>query len=743
MSFGSLVVSFEFEQAACAADAPDLEVQRQTWQGRQYWLVKDPLALKYFRFESEEFAILQMLDGQASSEQIRERFEQQFAPQKISAAELQSLLANLHRSSLVVADAPGQGEQLLTRQRDKRRKAVLGTLANLLSLRFRGFDPDRLLGWLNRWCGWLFSLPAAACSVVLILTALALLAAEFEVFRSRLPDFQAFFAVQNWFLLAVTLAATKVLHEFGHGLACKRFGGQCHEMGVMLLVGTPCLYCNVTDAWMIPSKWRRAAIGAAGMYVELILAAAATLLWWFSQPGLVNHLCLNVMFVSSVSTLVFNANPLLRFDGYYILADLLEIPNLRQKASAALQRKLGVWLLGLRERSDPFLPTRGRWAFALYAVASAVYGWIVSLSIFWFIYGVLEPYGLKIVGQLLALSMIAGLVVAPVVRFTNFLFRPARAQPMKAWRAAVGLGVLAGAAFGVLAVPLPYYVPCVLELQPRGATSIYIDVPGEIRAIHVQSGLVAAGQPIVQLDDLDARLVEQRLAAQRDDLAARIEGIRQRAHTEDAALLELAQTEEALHALDVQLARRRDDLKRLTVVAPAGGLLVPPPSRPADAADRTRLANWSGRPLEWRNVGAYLEASTLVGRIAEPGRLEAILAIPQDEMDFVRTGQRVELFLNQLPGGKFPGRIEHIAEQQMQAASARLSANSGGELATRTTPDGIERPVDVIYQASVPLDDPSGRIIVGGIGRAKIHAGYQTLARRLWRGLCRTFRFEM
>ncbi|MDX1944966.1 MAG: HlyD family efflux transporter periplasmic adaptor subunit [Pirellulaceae bacterium] len=722
----------------------DLEIQRQTWQGRQYWLVKDPLALKYFRFESEELAILKMLDGQTSSDEIRERFAGEFAPQRISASELQSLLANLHKSGLVVVDAAGQGEQLLVRDRVRRRKALWGTLANVLSLRLRGVDPDQFLGWLNGWCGWIFSPGAAVLSALLMLTALALVAAEFDVFRARLPDFQAFFAAKNWLLLAATLAGTKVLHELGHGLACKRFGGQCHEMGVMLLIGTPCLYCNVTDAWMIPSKWRRAAIGAAGMYVELNLAAAATIVWWFSQPGLLHHLCLNVMFVSSVSTLLFNANPLMRFDGYYILADLLEIPNLRQKATAALQRKLGAWLLGLPERNDPFLPTRGRWLFALYAVASAVYGWVVSLSIFWFLYGVLEPYGLKIVGQMLALSMIVGLVVTPALRFAFFLFQPARMQHMSAWRATLGLLGLVAVVVAALAIPLPYYVPCALEVQPRGATSLYVDVPGEVRAIHVAGGTVVAGQSIIELDNIEARQVEHRLAAQRDDLAARIESIRQRAISDDDALLELAQVEEALAALDVQLARRRDELRRLTIVAPVGGILVPPPSRPDDGAEeRTRLASWTGRPLESRNLGAYLEASTLVGRIAQPGQWEAILAIEQHEMDFIRAGQRVDLILHQLPGTRLAGRIEHVAQQEMQAASSRLSARGGGELATRTTADGLERPINVIYQASVPLADPSGQIIAGATGRAKIHAGYQTIATRLWRALCRTFRFDL
>jgi putative peptide zinc metalloprotease protein len=223
----------------------DLVARRQRWQGREYWTVKDPLTLKYYRFEDEEFAILSMLDGQASIDAIRERFECDYAPQRLTAAQLQHLLTMLHRSNLLVADAAGQGNELLKRDRARIRKQCLSTAANFLAIRFRGVDPDRLLDWLNVRLGWIFSLPAAAAAVALMTCAALLVAAEFDTFRSRLPTFEAFFAAQNWIWMAVTLCATKVLHEFGHGLACKRFGGRCHEMGVMLLVFTPCLYCNV------------------------------------------------------------------------------------------------------------------------------------------------------------------------------------------------------------------------------------------------------------------------------------------------------------------------------------------------------------------------------------------------------------------------------------------------------------------------------------------------------------------
>jgi len=721
----------------------DLIVRRQRWQGREYWTVKDPLTLKYYRFENEEFAILSMLDGQTSSDCVRERFERDFAPQRISAPQLQHLLTMLHRSNLLIADAAGQGSELLKRDRQRQRREWIATASNFLAIRFRGVDPDRLLSRLNGRVGRIFSLPAAAGAFALIFAALLLVTAEFDTFLARLPTFRAFFAVQNWAWLAVVLCFTKILHEFGHGLACKRFGGECHEMGVMLLVVTPCLYCNVSDAWMIPSKWRRAGVGAAGMYFELILAAACTFLWWLSEPGLLNHLCLNVMFVSSVSTLMFNANPLMRFDGYYILADVLEIPNLRQKSAAVIQRKLSAWLLGLRDRPDPFLPSRHRWMFAAYCVASSVYMWLVTLSIFWFFYRVLDPYGLKVVGQMLGVAMIISLIVTPLVRLTRFVLQPARPQEIDKMRATLSFGLIGLTAAAILCVPLPYYVAATFEVQPRGAASVYIDVPGELKAIHIKSGHVAAGDVIAELADPELRLTEQRLQSQRADLAARIDSIRQRAHTDDAALLDLAQTEEALAALNKQIKRLEEDVAKLTIRAPEAGLVVPPSSRAPQEHDRLQLASWSGRPLDVCNVGAFLEPSTLVCKIAQPGKLEAILAVEQEELDFVRPGQAVDLLLASHPGRRRPGKIDHIAEQNMETASSRMSAQGGGQLATQADKSGVHRPLSVVYQANVPLDDAEGTIIAGATGLARIHAGYQPLCQRFWRAACQTFHFQM
>ena len=526
-------------------------------------MVKDPVGLQYFRFEEEEFAILQMLDGQSSLDEIAERFERQFPPQTIRTEELQQFIGMLHRSGLVLTDAAGQGVQLKKR-RDERVKAErLGTLTNILSLRFKGIDPDRILNSLYPWVRWFFSVPAMICCILLGLAALTLVLVQFDVFQSRLPSFHSFFAAKNWLWLGLTLAITKIMHEFGHGLSCKHFGGECHEIGVMLLVLTPCLYCNVSDSWMLPNRWHRAAIGAAGMYVELVLASIATFVWWFTEPGPVNYVCLNVMFICSVSTLMFNANPLLRYDGYYILSDVMEIPNLRQKASTILSRKLGAWCLGLEEPEDPFLPKRNQALFAIYSVASALYRWVVVLSILYFLNKVFEPYGLKFVGQLIAFGALYGLVIQPFVNLYKFFKVPGRLGKVIRWRMYTTLALIVAAIAGILMIPLPSHVFCSLVVQPRGAASVYVEQDGILDEVFVKPGdQVQKDQPLAQLRNIDIDISIADLTGQREVYQAQLEGLMQMSFDDQSASARVNEISESIKSVEQQLKQRREIARR-------------------------------------------------------------------------------------------------------------------------------------------------------------------------------------
>ena len=154
----------------------------------------------------------------------------------------------------------------------------------------------------------------------------------------------------------ICLAVIKIIHEFGHGLTAKHFGGEVHEMGILFLVLTPALYCDVTDSWLLPNKWKRIWISAAGIYVECFLASIATFVWWYSTPGLLNSLAMATMFICSVNTILFNANPLLRYDGYYVMADWLEIPNLRIKSTQFFAYLFQEKVLGLEIPVQSYMP---------------------------------------------------------------------------------------------------------------------------------------------------------------------------------------------------------------------------------------------------------------------------------------------------------------------------------------------------------------------------------------------------
>ncbi len=724
---------------------PDLSARQHRYQGRVYWVVKEPVGLNYFRFQEEEYAILLMLDGKSSLDDIKAEFEARFPPQKIGVEELQQFIGMLHRSGLIIANVPGQGKQLKIRRDERWRKEWLNKLSNILSIRFKGIDPDRLLEWMHPKLKWMYSRTAVACCAILALSALSLVLVQFDVFQSKLPSFHQFFNLKNAIWLSIALGVTKVIHEFGHGLTCKHFGGECHEMGVMVLVLTPCLYCNVSDSWMLPNKWHRIAIGAGGMYIEIVIASICTFIWWFTEPGMLNHLCLSTMFVCSVSTLMFNSNPLLRYDGYYILADLVEIPNLRQKASDILNRKLGYWCLGLEQPDDPFLPERNQIFFALYSIAAAIYRWVVVFSILWFLYEIWKPYRLEIIGQIIGVASIYGLAIQPLWKLGKFFYVPGRLEKVKKGRMYATLGVLAAVAAAVLFIPLPHRVYCTLEIQPREAKSIYVSVPGELEDVFVKPGdQVEQNARLAQLVNLDVDLSLAELKGERDQNQTQLESLQvQMTRDPQGASLQVQPLREMLAALNKQIADKQFDLERLTLVSPVSGTVLPPPELPAKRNQDKQLQHWSGTPLDPKNRNAYLEQGVLFCLVGDPHKMEALLVVDQEDIEYLRKGQTAEVKLDELPAETLSGEIAEIGAEPLTVSPRHLSNKAGGELATKTDESGVERPLNTSYQVRVPLDDPEDLLRIGLRGRSRIQTEPQTLGHRLWRYITQTFNFRL
>jgi len=718
----------------------DLIVERIMYQRGNYYVVKDPISLKYYRFDPEHYRVLELLDGTKSLDDIRTQLLVDFPYVRVSLADLHGVVADLHTKGIVYSDRPGQGFVMLERRKDERRKRWLSVAQNILSLRLPGWDPEWTLARLHPLIAWLYRPWGVTLQVSIVAAAYLLLAMQFETFQQNLPEFKQFFGWPNLIYMYLTLAATKVLHELGHGLTCRHFGGECHEIGVIFLVFSPTMYCDVSDSWMLPSKWQRIAIGAAGMWVESVISSVALFVWWFTHPGLLHHLCLNIFFISTVSTVVFNANPLMRYDGYYMLSDLLEIPNLAEKSRTLLRNAFARECLGIETRENAFMPERGRGWLILYAVASTAYRWLVLFGITLFLYTVLKPYELQSIGIALAVSSAAGIVISLIVTVVRIITAP-RNKPLSLPRMAATLLVVAAVVALALTIPLPLHVEAPFLIEPHQVRHVYAAVPGTLAEILVKPGdTVARGVLLMRLADPEKERQYRDIVAQYQ--AQKYEVEKHRA-SHDAAKLSVAR--EQLQSFETQMKDYEHQLEQLKIIAPVAGTVVAVRREvePKHKSDALELHGWHGTPLDVENIGCLLEPRTPVLSIAPDDRFQAVLLVDQADREDVVVGGRVEIKFDHLPTVVYEGTIGAVAERHSDFAPGQLSNKAGGELPTVTDPQGRERLTSIAYEATVLLDEESALLRAGMRGRSRFLVGHRSAWQWTWRWITHTFHFRL
>src|SRR5262245_32691290 len=465
---------------------PDLVIRPQLYEGRTHYVVKDPLGLRYFRFKEEEYFLLKCLDGKRRLEEVKDDYESHFKPYKITVDDLARFASQLTQAGIASVDAPRQGQILYERFRKQRFRQRLAAWTNILYVKIPVFDPDKLLAWMLPYFRWIYHPVTVAATLSLWAFALLWVMAHYDELQARIPEFHSFFNFRNVVYMWAALGVVKVIHEFGHGLTCKYFKGECHEMGVLFLVLSPCLYCDVSDSWLLPNKWHRVWIGAAGIYVELTIASICTFVWWNTDAGLENNLCLSTMFICSVNTVLFNGNPLLRYDGYYILMDMMEIPNLRQKATRFFSNVFAKVCLGLPGDMEPWLPKARRTFFFIFAVASYVYRWFVSFAILWFLYRFLVPYKLGTLSAMMAAASLGTLLVVPGYQLGKFLWESRRTSNVSKLRLSITLAVLAVAAGLFFFLKLPYNLSASFVVAPEQPEYVFVEVSGVLREQRVK-----------------------------------------------------------------------------------------------------------------------------------------------------------------------------------------------------------------------------------------------------------------
>lgn len=702
---------------------PDLVVETHVYEGKTHYVVKDPVGMRYYRLRPHEFFLLEHLDGKTSIEQLKELFEIHFPEHKIETEDIARFIGQLVEHGLVTVDAPGQGAVLHKRFKKIRFRKRLATWTNILYIKIPLIDPDRLLSRMLPYFRWIYARPVVIATVLLWVAAALWVLGHYEEFRARLPAFEAFFNWRNIIWMWLTLAVIKVIHEFGHGLTCKYFGGECHEMGLLFLVLAPCMYCDVSDSWLLRNKWHRVAIDAAGIYVELTLASIATFIWWNTPEGLLNTICLSVMFIGSVNTVLFNGNPLLRFDGYYILMDIMEVPNLRQKSSEFFTRIFARVCLGLPAELDPLLPRSRRVFFVIYAIASYLYRWFIAVAILLFLYRFLRPYKLGVISAMLAAASLATLVAMPFYQIGKYLVQMRKVATISWWRLSATLLVAAGLVIGFFTVPLPYNVRAMAYIQPADPQLVWVEVPGVLVELHVKDGdRVKKGQLLARLANYDK---EQELMAARANLEQ--QEILARAlelHEDPARRTEAIRARQQAEELRQLVARIEEELKMLELRADRDGVVMGVP-----------------RPEE---LGRFFEEGTLFCKVGDPRRLEARLYIDQAYIGLVEVGQEVRIKPYSAADVILHGRISAISKVDAGALPQELSNKAGGEIPTKTDPaTGQEVPISTLYEAVVPLvwEELPRPLAPGCRGIAKIRVAPKPLAWRTWRFIRHTLGF--
>ncbi len=708
---------------------PDLIVQPQFYEGMTHYVVKDPIALKYFRFKIEEYFLLQQLDGQHTLQDVKRAFERKYRPQTISIEDLTRFVAQLHEAGIAQIDSPDQAKVLIRRRRKNRWKKVWQFFANILYIKIPVIDPEKLLTGMYPYFRWIYTPYFVTVSVGLMLAALTLVISQWTTFHAKLPEFQSFF---NWRTIVAfwcSLAVVKIIHEFGHGLTAKHFGGEVHEMGMLFLVLTPALYCDVTDSWLLPNKWKRIWISAAGIYVELFLASIATFVWFYSEPGLLNSLAMATMFICSINTVLFNANPLLRYDGYYVMADWLEIPNLRIKSTQFFAYMFQEKVLGLEIPVQSYMPRSRRSLFVTYAIASYLYRWLVTFSILFFLYKFLQPYKLGSISAMMAVGSLVPLVGMPVYQMIKFVRTPGRMRKVKKARAAGFFAVATALVAGILVIPTPLRVQGTLVLTASKPAIIYAEVTGRLVELGDHNGRALRDGDWVKEGDLIAKLSNPEKQRERAQIQEQhdVNYVKARWYGQNSDLESRGQAksfDKMATDLLPALEKVNEQIAKLMLIAPRDGQVM-------------------GLPHP-ETLGQWLKTGKPFCEIGDPHKLEAHLILDQGDIDLVSVNHRAWIKIYGDSEITRKSYVGEVAKRNRDEIPPELSNLAGGEIATKQDQKtGTAKPISPVYEVIIPIDNQKLKLQPGLRGFAKIDGGIHTLGWWLWRLITKTFHFTL
>jgi len=685
-----------------------VRIHRHHYRGQLWYVLEDRVSRRMHRFNPVAHYLIGLMDGRRTVQQIWDAAIDRFGDDAPTQDETIRLLGQLHAAEVMQSEATPDVAELLRRARKGKPRTWIQNLRSPLAIRIPLFDPDRFL---ERWLAWYRPLLGWGGCVLWGLVVgwgIYASAANWDALTENLSD--RVLAPQNLLLIWLLFPLLKLCHEFGHACATKAWGGEVHEMGIMFLVLMPIPYVDASSASAFRKTHRRVLVGAAGMAVELFIASLALFLWLEAQPGLFRAALYNVMLIAGVSTVLFNANPLLRFDGYYILGDLLQIQNLRQRGQQYLAHLAESKLFGLKAPEFDASRSEKRW-FVYFTIASFLYRIFIMLAIAVFI---AREY--MIIGVLLALWALATAFVLPLAKGLGFLLFHARLRRNRL-RAIASTTAIAGALGALLfALPVPHWTRAEGVIWMPEDAQVRAGADGFVRRVVAAPGsIVSRGSPLVVAENPELEPRIQILEAQLRLLEARAQAQR----VDDR--LSYEQTLEEIAAIRHELEHTRRLYRDLTVLSPTRGTFVlslPPQDLP----------------------GRFLRKGQEIGYVVPAETVSARVLVSQDDIDLVRTDTeavRVKL------AGRLYETFHAELRREVPAASNRLgnlAMSSAGGGSAPLDPQNTQEPKALNTWFEFELALPATRtFVLGEHVYARFEHGAEPVAWRIARSIRQLF----
>lgn len=686
----------------------DVITRRHVYRGTPSYVLYRESSKAVHRASAETFELLGSLDGEMTLEQLWQLALQKQGDQAPSQSELMQLMAQLHEAELLLVDRRLSADHLFSRAQEKNRQDIKQRYLNPLFIRFSLLNPDRLLDLTYPKISWLFSRYAGMLWMLIVFIALVELLPRWSVLTYELSTLDLITPMHT-LLFALVYPAMKLIHEMAHGLMVKRFGGNVRETGIAMMVLLPIPYVDASYAAVLPDKRQRILISAAGIMVELGIAALAALVW-VNSNGTTQDVALTVMLIGGVSTVLFNANPLLKFDGYYVLSDWLEIPNLADRSRAFIRESIGNKLFGDIGREVVPVDQREKFWLIAYGVMSGVYRFGLMVFIAWIISGQYFFFG-----ALVALWIFFNSIVLPLIQFGRFVNSGNSTLRLRA------TGIVAFSICVLLLpaifLPLPHssFAQGVVWLPDNAVVRVASDC--EVTEVMTQPGdLVQSGEILFECGNPELEHRVNALQAQLDEVRARQHGL---GAGEQVERMQLSNTAAAISA---QLASEREKMDKQLLTAQSSGEFV--------LLDNTQL------------LGSFFSQGDVAAYIVTPDSRTVRMALNEAAIaDIEGSVERVELAFATLSHSfkTYPSSIvRQTPKGEFTVSSAGLTSVGGGSLLADPAGDGLAvmEPVfgvDLEWPVAAPL------VNIGSHVHVKLTYSPKPLADRVVSGVKRAF----